>query len=269
MYGIMTCRHILPDKYLRKDFKFKIKLNNRNDELPINLNSSKFIFSSRFIDITFIQLEDNLNLKKEHFLTPCNDATEEEKIYVIQYPEGGNCMEASGYITSLYDFNYCHNVYTEYGSSGAPLFNKMYEVLGIHRGKTNEGINVATKYSKIEYAIRTFYNNKKSMMIENKYSLERKKLSKEEINELENQGLEKLSNELFKFKKIKGFLEKDLFFYRTNHAWYFTNDLNYNNIKKKEWTIIKSINEDDDNIDYFSISHRHKMVITFLRLNGL
>lgn len=244
MYGIITCRHILPDKYLRKDFKFKIKLNNRNDELQINLNSSKFIFSSRFIDITFIQLEDNiidnLNLKKEHFLTPCNDATEEEKIYVIQYPEGGNFMEASGYITSLYDFNYCHNVYTEYGSSGAPLFNKMYEVLGIHRGKTNEGINVATKYSKIEYAIRTFYNNKKSMMIENKYSLERKKLSKEEINELENQGLEKLSNELFKFKKIKGFLEKDLFFYQLCMYVYISN-IFFLNIKLNKYLYNKVI----------------------------
>eukprot|EP00833_Pecoramyces_ruminatium_P011354 jgi/Orpsp1_1/1185386/evm.model.c7180000093523.1 len=119
--------------------------------------------------ITFIQFTDDLinelNLKKKDFLTShCNDIKINNKndniIFVLQYPMGEDFHFAVGNIESDYGFDYFHTGSTESGSSGSPLINNNFEVLGVHKTRRegsneNEDVNVATKFSIIEYAIRT------------------------------------------------------------------------------------------------------------------
>eukprot|EP00833_Pecoramyces_ruminatium_P000305 jgi/Orpsp1_1/1174337/evm.model.c7180000049734.1 len=139
----------------------------------------------------------------------------------------------------------------------------------------NEGDNlkVATKYSIIAYAIKILYKNK-LLIGTDKAKDKPKKLSKEEIKELNNHGLKKIkkNSKLFKFNS--------LLFCRTNHAWYWckpepSQKIDKNNCNKikilrtLEWSIItlKNINEDDSN--YNNLNPKEKDIITFLKLTDL
>eukprot|EP00833_Pecoramyces_ruminatium_P012532 jgi/Orpsp1_1/1186564/evm.model.d7180000051510.1 len=242
IYGLMTCNHILGSEYLDEDFKFLIKFNNEEKNYEIKLNKSYLIFTSKLLDVTFIQLNKDLisklNLNEEDFLIPCisNDITDE--YYVIQYPQGGNCKFANGKIINDKSSNniyYFHKITTDEGSSGSPLVNRYFEVMGIHKGKNDlnvdENENIATKISIIYYALRILYKNKfkiKNRIIEDLP----KELSKEELDELENHRIHRVQ----KIKKSgnidKVFVTSEpcsssvLYFYRTKHAWYWTNKIN-------------------------------------------
>eukprot|EP00833_Pecoramyces_ruminatium_P001193 jgi/Orpsp1_1/1175225/evm.model.c7180000053078.1 len=261
MYGLITCNHVLNSKQLISNFEFKIILKNKKKEFKIKLNESQFIFTSKLLDITFIQFTDDLinelNLKKKDFLTShCNDIKINDKngniIFVLQYPMDEEFHFAFGNIKSDYGFDYFHTGSTESGSSGSPLINNNFEVLGVHKTRRegsneNEDVNVATKFSIIEYAIRTL-----------------------------KQGLHEQSKLIFLLPKFDS--SSDLYLCRSNHAWYFTNELNecnnddkcnIKNIKMSKWNIIKSIYEDDDDINYNEISHQQRIIITFLKLSEL
>lgn len=288
IYGLITCQHVLKSKHLNSGFEFKIIFKNINKEFKIKLNNSQFIFTSKLLDITFIQFTDELidefNLDRENFLTPyCIDVPMDGKknknILVIQYPQGETLKFAVGDIDSINGFNYRHSISTQQGSSGSPLVSNNYEILGVHKAgeessNEDDNINYATKFSIIHYAICTLYNNRNRVGMD-KAKLPPKKLSDEELEELKNMGLESKSNKVFYLvPEMNSSSEfSDLYFYRTNHAWYFTKDLNdidekekykIKNLKRSQWTVINSFDE----VNHFRISHHQKIVINFLLFSG-
>ena len=101
--------------------------------------------------------------------------------------------------------------------------------------------NIATNIQVIIKAIRNIYNNKKK--ITNKLSLIKKArtpLNEEEINELNNHGLIQ-TNSPYIFESPSSFLVSSLWFYRTNHAWYWTPKepkINKNEEYECNWLII-------------------------------
>eukprot|EP00833_Pecoramyces_ruminatium_P001647 jgi/Orpsp1_1/1175679/evm.model.c7180000054793.1 len=273
LYGLMTCNHILDSDFLVQDFEFIIIFNNGKKEIKIKLDKSYFMFTSKLLDVTFIHFNDDvlnvLNLNKENFLIPCqNNYLSDEKYYIIQYPQGGDCKFSNGnilYAKSRNSFNYFHTIITIEGSSGSPLTNSNFEIIGLHKGKNdlykNENEKIATKISVIIYAIHA-----------------PKKLSTDELNELKNHRLQRIqkikiknsnkasySNKIFVTSDVDS--SQELYFYRTNHAWYWTDEINeanenekfrLKNLKKCKWRIIKSVNEeeeDEDDISYNEISH--------------
>jgi len=82
-----------------------------------------------------------------------------------------------GEIIEIDGFNCYHSVSTIYGSSGSPLINENFKVIGIHKRNVtncckiyekltenqnnifskNNAINYATKIDIVEYAIKLFY----------------------------------------------------------------------------------------------------------------
>eukprot|EP00833_Pecoramyces_ruminatium_P017245 jgi/Orpsp1_1/1191277/evm.model.d7180000084634.2 len=102
------------------------------------------MFTSKLLDVTFIQFDkkliNTLNLNKENFLTPYIDNVISDNYYVIQYPQGGRCKYGNGnilYDKSFNSFNYIHTINTTDGSSGSPLINSNFEVIGLHKGKVD------------------------------------------------------------------------------------------------------------------------------------
>lgn len=300
VYGLVTCNHILNLKCLSKNFKFTIKFfDNEKKKFTINLNDSYFMFTSEFTDITFIEfnsdLINELNLKEADFLNLCNNNVSLDKnINIIKFLSG---KIADGTIES-HGLFFCHTAKTEEGTSGSPLLNNNNEILGVHKGKINlnnndsnenKEVNVAIKYSIIDYIIRTLYINKDIIKIDISKGTP-KELSKDELEELESHGLKiiqkkKKSNKVSSSSKIFMTSKIDsspiLYFYRTNHAWYWTDIINEvknecdkykkKNLIKCKWRIIKSINEEEeyDINNYNGIGHRNKVIITFLKLSGL
>ena len=281
LYGLMTNNHVLGLNHFENNFEFKIIFKSIDTEYTVKINEMCFIFTCELIDVTFIQFQNPLikKIHEENFLD-CNikNCKINDIIYSIQYPKGENLEFAHGYIEDINGFDYFHSSSTDEGSSGSPLLNNDLKVVGIHKAKRkSENVNVATRFNIIMYAICTLYNNMNLIGIEKAKQLP-KILTEKEIEELVKHGLhETLSPQIFKIPKSNN--SPELLFFRTNHAWYWMErprklierDLNnINKLKKCKWSIIKSINENEDNIEcYENINHRQKVIINFLKLTEL
>jgi len=259
---------------LYKSFNISIE-ENKEKENKIELNSTNFIFTSDLLDITFVQISNDL-IKKMNpfFLTACEGECEEgESIYTFQYPKGEYLSFAHGIIEKKYGFDYWHTAFSDKGSSGSPLFNSYLKVIGIHKGtrsSKSKNIRIATNFSIIKYAIRTLYNRKFTSPSD-LGRFHAKELTKEEINELKNHGLQETASPyLFIFPSVDAY--PALLFYRTNHAWYWTTlprisnfDIQVDKLKIFEWTIIiphEVINKGN----LTGLSHHHEVLIMWLRL---
>ena len=221
MKGLMTNNHVLNQKGLLKNL---ISINFDLENKSYNLNpKNHFIFSDPFLDVTFIQMKDK---ELDELGIDCLEIHEEESItddaFIVQYPNGKNLSIAQGKIKSRWGFNLFHIVSTNHGSSGGPLVlindNK---IIGIHKcGMKELKCNAATNIQTIIIALRVIYNSK----INNKLSIikrARTPLTEEEINELKDHGLIKTDSPYI-FISPRSKNVTPLWFYRTNHAWYWT-----------------------------------------------
>lgn len=86
----------------------------------------------------------------------------DEPIAIIQYPEGDAVKVAYGKVALEYEQRFQYNVNTLHGSSGSPIFDKHWNLVGLHRGNGpdpdnksvpelgNEGIALIAILSKIK-----------------------------------------------------------------------------------------------------------------------
>ncbi|KAL6625923.1 ankyrin [Neocallimastix californiae] len=266
MCGLMTNNHILNENMIKLNKSFRIYMAyNEKYGIDIKINKEDFVFTSELIDVTFIELNnDIINEIDPIFLNPSNeDAKVNESVLIYQYAQAKYSL-AHGNITDIKSFNYYHDVIINEGSSGSPLLNKNCEVVGMHKSKvfiknSINRINVAVRYSEVEYAIGISFNNiniygiekaKKSarllsdteIEILNDYGLQLKltpddvnkvikninelykneEKKKETIEEKREKKIEKKLQELEIIKKSLFYctFSENLLFYRTNYTWY-------------------------------------------------
>ena len=199
MSGLMTNNHVLDSKCIQPGNTISIRLNEYKKEFV--LNEKDFIFTSELIDVTFIQLSneiiDDIILNCPiHFLYPRFDNHKKGNlIYILQYPNK-EFSYAKGRIQSITGFNYFHTASTERGSSGSPLLDREMGIIGIHKaGSESKKLNIATNINVIIYAIRLLYN-KRYINDLNKAREPTKVLSEDETKLLKKKW--------FKTSKIKG-----------------------------------------------------------------
>lgn len=288
IYGLMTNNHILNKSILSPNSSFNIYFEKLEKSYTIELNNAMFVWTSELIDITFIQLtSDFINKNKEmdiniNFLEPCyEDHKTDHLFYLIQYPEGKNKLYISnGSIKSINGINYFHTASAKSGSSGSPLLNSKLEVIGVHKGgieynnsRSDNNINVATKFTIVENAIRIIYNRKYLIKNNENSLLSVKELSPVEKENLFLHGLEEtLSTNVFKYS-INSIIPT-LLFYRENHSWYWSFDTeklknkNYDikELKRCEWSLIDST---INNLSDFKLKHIQKVTISWLEMTKL
>ena len=219
MKGLMTNNHVIDENFIKNNESLIIcfENNDQNKIDEIKIKSDKLIFTSKLIDITFIQLsDDEIKRIKPFFLEPDYNEYKcyENEIQIIQYPENlsheQQLAKAYGKIIEIDGYNCYHLVSTYHGSSGSPLLNnKNLKVIGVHKGSYNNCseifkklvekhknylsekdnfINVATKLDIVEYAINLFYNNKNLDIMYEARDLSRE-LMENEINILKSHDL--------------------------------------------------------------------------------
>ncbi|ORY20327.1 hypothetical protein LY90DRAFT_633885 [Neocallimastix californiae] len=275
MRGLVTNNHVINEKKLKSGESFEIYKSSKNNKpIQIQINDKNFIFTSELIDITFIELSDEIIKEfNPYFLNPSKeDIKENEPIEIPQFPKK-KFSTAHGNIEEIYSFNLYHKISTFFESSGSPLLNILYEIVGFHKFSIEDKkINVAVKYSEIDFAIRTLYNNKDvygigkaresakllsepEMDILNEYGL-KLKLSSDDINELKKDINQSNKSEYVKTIKLNELeivqkslfyctFSKNLLFYRTNYAWYVTYlSEEENNLSEEE----NNLSEEENNL---------------------
>jgi len=169
MFGLLTNNHVIDSNHLKPNFEFKIIMKNINKELYFKINNSKFAFTSKFIDIIFIQFTESFikqeKLYKKYFLCPCANTVEtDENIYIIQYPKGDALKFAHGKIKINYGFDCLHTCSTQSGSSGSPLINDDLKVFSIHKLRRGKKLKKIRIKKKKKMKMKTRIEKMKNMM---------------------------------------------------------------------------------------------------------
>ena len=290
----MTNNHVLnKDKLnLNRDNIFEIYFKEKHKTFIIHSDDMTFIFTEKLIDITFIQLKDDIsnNINPKYLKIDDKECIINDITTVIQYPVDEKALKnmnnkndsvqnlsfSSGNIKYLSGINYCHTCSTYYASSGSPLVNNSLKVVGIHKSSlSNKNENYATKSTVAKYAICTAYLRRNKNEINNTIDAI-EEISEDRMEDIKNHNIIKLkdqnkhdlvelNNNIFKF--IGNDFIPSLLFYRTNHAWYWTDQITDNykmkTLKSLKWEIIIP-HEDLTNTDKEPI---HRNLIMWLRLS--
>jgi len=256
--GLITTYHLFNNCNNNNEKSFTIYMNGSNISKTVNLNRNNkiFIFFSELLDIFFIEINNTFKeeLKPKFLSCICKKNKENPLIYtIVDFSEAKVLLNQIINI-DIWGFYYSYTFSTFFGFFGTPLLNENLEVVGVIVSRDFEKNEIfATNFEVIKYAIITLYNQFKT---NNENSIKTKNLSINEIIELKNlvkirhvlHGLKQTSSpNVFKSPETQYF--SSLLFYRTKHAWYWspslTSDYSINSIKKLNWSIIRTNNNDN------------------------
>lgn len=224
LYGVMTNNHVLDESRLEDDQNVELRLHN-DETITVPLRGVGIRFTCSLLDVTFIELKEADVLKMDHhgakFLTLCSShqcTRPGTAIAVMQYPQNHSKLAfAQGNVNSLWGTCILHDVSTNHGSSGSGTVSMHTgEVVAIHCARRPEiKANVAVRAPVAIQAIKKVIN---ANIAHHKPA---KDLNPRELQELQTLGLHPTENKFLFISPASPFVTP-LWFYRTNHAWYWT-----------------------------------------------
>jgi len=139
---LLTCNHIFTKTRVEKawvTFGYKSDSYSTQDIFELDLD---FVRYHNQLDFALIRLQPNPSLKP---IRPVNVGLDSgQKIRLIHHPMGQPVVISGlGQIVQVGQDYIDHNLNTDKGSSGAPIFNDAWELVAIHRG--NPGVGRPTK----------------------------------------------------------------------------------------------------------------------------
>ena len=138
---LMTYYHIIDDNYIENKKQINVYINETLKIININKKSKIYSSSNEKYDLMIIKLQkEEINnyfeLDQNIFLDKSEISYEDQSIYILHYPNGGNISVSYGYgikKDSQYDIRHLCN--TNLCSSGAPILNlSNNKIIGIHKG---------------------------------------------------------------------------------------------------------------------------------------
>ena len=166
---LITCNHILNN--IKIGNKIKV-IFDKNIKKEIILDDKRKLFTNKKYDITIIELKDNefdINnyLQIDDELYTNNKIKENDKIYIIHYPEGIEVKYSVGSIIYKKGNKIGYKCEKEEGSSGEPILNLYnFKVIGIHSGVEETKFNIGEILKlPINYFYQKITNIKKNMII--------------------------------------------------------------------------------------------------------
>jgi hypothetical protein len=136
---LLTCHHIFSKTQVQKAW---VRFNYQAGKYPLDIDifelDLNFISYSHLLDFTLVKIEGEPN---QQTITPSNTPLEREQaIRSIHHPQGKPVeISEEGKIVQVGEDYICHNLKTTEGSSGAPIFNRQWELIAIHRGNLEVG----------------------------------------------------------------------------------------------------------------------------------
>ena len=144
-YCLMSNEHAIDKKMIESKESIEIYYDNQHKKINIILDKMKrYIRDYRYlgIDATIVEILPEDKIPKDYFLLPNlnyitgYDQFLNKKIFIPQYPGGGNLNNSFGKIIEINSstFEFSHSASTQKGSSGSPIIlDGSCFVLGIHK----------------------------------------------------------------------------------------------------------------------------------------
>ena len=194
---LMTCYHVLNKKDIINNEYIKITFDDDKIEKMINLKEPRKVFEKEELDTFIIEIKPNidkiydfLDIDENVFDNNYNQKYRNITAYVLQYSKGIISSFSVGLINDISGININHLCSTDFGSSGAPIFNlSNFKVFGIHKGRTKLKYNQATF---IKYVIEQF--NKENFIFQNQKT--ERNINKKDVEIFNNSNLHNNKNQI-------------------------------------------------------------------------
>ena len=215
----IICHHIIKEEFVNKKININIKYGKFDEEINLEIKldrNERFIKCfDRPINVTLIEIKQKDKISEDKYLFPDlnykNGYNQYKKIIIFAggYPnddinKGKNQCYSPGKIIEIKDKigNFLHNCATKEGSSGSPLINLDFQVVGIHYGCNDRntinygsfiGIIVDKLYleeNKINFKSKEINEikiyKKDDKEDENIYNIDNKNINEKEIEKVDN-----------------------------------------------------------------------------------
>lgn len=138
---LLTCNHIFSKTQVKQAW---VRFNFKTGKFPLDIDLFKldlnFLKHSHRQDFALVKIQGEIQQK---IINPNNTPLErEQSIRLIHHPQGKPIeISEEGKITQVGEDYLYHNLKTAEGSSGAPIVNRQWQLIGIHRGnpEINQG----------------------------------------------------------------------------------------------------------------------------------
>ena len=278
---LVTCGHVLEEKILEEKKILTVSLNNINNgesaafKRAIHLGFHRKKLCCNKLDLTFIEINENDKIPQEYFFEIDEDykdgkenfknISKNKSIYILNCPEGKDCVVSFGVILETKDNDIWHNCNTHQGSSGSAIFSlNSHKVIGVHNGgikneetnigtfliegleRFNEHCNSSTNYHKSNSSVFDAFNSRRNLR--NLEINHIKPKEKKNIYLQEENPFKKRNNQInSKSKTIRINNSKKSFIKKRNN---FRSEVNYNlKYSYSTRTSVNNIKEDKKNLD--------------------
>ena len=139
MNFLMTCYHIIDEKYLMENEEINLSLNNDEENKKIDLGIQREFYFHKEYGTTFIELKEEdkiknyLELDDNLFKDNEREYYENKSIYILQYLYGKEIYVSYGTLKTISNNKIIHLCSSDIGSSGSPILNlTSNKAIGIH-----------------------------------------------------------------------------------------------------------------------------------------
>jgi S1-C subfamily serine protease len=138
---ILTCYHIFSKTQVKQAWvRFNHNANSRQLDKDLYELDMNFVSYRSFPDYALIKIKGN---SQQQIAVPSDQILDSgQEIRIIHHPQGNPVIISDlGKIVQVGEDYIDHNLKTDNGSSGAPIFNRQWELIAIHQGNVGIGRN--------------------------------------------------------------------------------------------------------------------------------
>ncbi|MEH2167120.1 MAG: trypsin-like peptidase domain-containing protein [Nostoc sp.] len=139
---LLTCNHIFSKTQVRQAWvRFSYNTDSHQLDKDLFELDMTFVSSDNRPDYALVKIKDN----RQQQIAICSNETLDsgQDVRIIHHPQGNPVIISDlGQITQVGEDYIDHNLKTDDGSSGAPIFNRQWELIAIHQGNPGLGRTV-------------------------------------------------------------------------------------------------------------------------------
>ena len=161
---IMTNHHVISSDLVAEGIKVMFNYQEKDGEIGQTLSKTLDVQSPYYLnselDVAIFKLNNTDGIEHDGFTLETNPLPKEgQPVTILQHPQGRPKELTIGSFCGEEGIDISYNASTDSGSSGSPVFNQQWQIIGLHYGAhgqkaINKGVKISAILDKMDPSIR-------------------------------------------------------------------------------------------------------------------